>query len=486
MGKVIKNKITRFSGGISHDVRSSDTRQASMIKHFDVFTNPSKLTPYIDTEANETKSLDIVKFIQVNSQMYGFGVSSGAIAKVYKKSGDVLTSSWVEDQAVNGAGARNEKVFFHYKDFIYFWEAGARLTRHGDITGTATNATFQTISFTNVAQPVHHPADDIAYFFYDNVVAKLDGASFTDSVLTLPDNLIITDAEPFGNFLAIACKSKELTGNSVVFLWDRDSSLTTISEKIDWGEGDVAYIANLDGNLVGVSTIADSAFTPGEYREQMLIRVYAGEKARLVRKFVATNTIPANGANSKVNKVITNDRLYFWAELTIDGTNQTGIFALDTNGNLTIDQVEEDADSTGAQGIYKTFGIWWIAHSNDGSVNRTNDSSSFTFTSTYDTLKLDGGEPETTKKLIAVTVTTEALPTAGQVVLRYKKDEETSFTELFTNTTDNSQRQSALNTAAGNNLPEYKDIIFRVESTGGAEITGVYWRYEVIEDDIYG
>jgi len=484
MGKIFSEKITNFSRGMTQDLRSSDTRQSTLVKHFDNISNNHKLVPYRDTEANETKSFDIVKFIQVNSQMYGFGVSSGAIAKIFKKSGDIITSAWTEDQGVNGVGARNEKVFFHYKDFIYFWEA-ARLTRHGDITATATNSTFQTISFTNVAQPVHHPADDIAYFFYDNIVAKLDGASFTNSVLTLPDNLIITDAEPYGNLLAIACRSKELVGNSVVFLWDRDSSLETVTEKIDWGEGKIDYIANLNGNLVGITSKADTAFD--FYKEEVHIRVYEGEKARFVKRFPITVAIPSNGANSKVNKVVTNERMYFWASITVDGTEQEGIYALNSNGELTLDQVEEDADSTGSQGIYKTNSMWWIAHSNDGSVNRTNDQSSLTFTSTYESLKLTGNEPHKTKKLVSVTVSTDSMPSAGQIVLLYKKDEETSYTTIFTNTTNDSVRHSSINIeSSGATLPQYKDLILRVESTGGAEPTGIYWQYEFIEDDIYG
>ena len=203
MGTIIKTTINRFDGGRSGDLRQPSSNSYSITKHFNIFSNPRKLTPYRSLEANETKNFFIVKFLQVNSNIYGYGVAAGGnVGKVYKKVGNIITSAWTEDRNVEGSGARDKRVFFHYKDNIYMWEGapGARLVKHGDITGTATNATFKTISFTDVAQPVHHPADDIAYFFADNDVHKLDGSTWNEGggdnspVLVLPTNLIITSA----------------------------------------------------------------------------------------------------------------------------------------------------------------------------------------------------------------------------------------------------------------------------------------------------
>ena len=76
---------------------------------------------------------------------------------------------------------------------------------------------------------------------------------------------------------------------------------------------------------------------------------------------------------------------------------------------------------------------------------------------------------------MGITVTTEPLPTAGQVVLKFKKDEETSFTTIFTEATNDSISFSAVTS-----LPkDYKEIQFRIESTGGAEITGFTFKEEL-------
>ena len=88
---------------------------------------------------------------------------------------------------------------------------------------------------------------------------------------------------------------------------------------------------------------------------------------------------------------------------------------------------------------------------------------------------------------IGVTVTNVALPSGTTITCAYRKDEETSYTTIFTNTTANSISKSAINiTSSGANLPEFKEIQFRVSVTGGnGEITGIKFKFEVIEKDLY-
>ena len=93
-----------------------------------------------------------------------------------------------------------------------------------------------------------------------------------------------------------------------------------------------------------------------------------------------------------------------------------------------------------------------------------------------------------------ITILHEALPANGSVVVKYKKDEETSFTTILTNTTKDSLRKSAINIeSSGVVLPTYKEITFRVESSAAVAgttgdigvITGLKYKSEIINDDIY-
>jgi formylmethanofuran dehydrogenase subunit D len=96
-----------------------------------------------------------------------------------------------------------------------------------------------------------------------------------------------------------------------------------------------------------------------------------------------------------------------------------------------------------------------------------------------ETVKWNGGDSSKIKGLKSVSVQTVGLPTAGQIVLKYKKDEELTWTTIFTNTTDSSVSHEASNIeSTGANLPQFKDIQFRVEATGNAEVIGIRMRYE--------
>ena len=111
-------------------------------------------------------------------------------------------------------------------------------------------------------------------------------------------------------------------------------------------------------------------------------------------------------------------------------------------------------------------------------MDRTNDQSSFTETSVFASQIFGTQSPSLKKDLLGITVTTAPLPTAGQIVLKYAVDENIAtdtFTTIFTETTNDSISFSAINS-----LPkEYKEIQFRIESTGGAVITGLTFKEEV-------
>lgn len=506
MGKIFETKIDRFDKGIADDNRTTDFRFCSMVKHFDT-TYPHKLIPYRSTEANETKSLDIIKFIYAPGttattfKLYGLGKASGSTAAgIYSydiDAGAPDSTSWTTPANNEGVTLpKEERVFFHYKNYLYNWAGSAgstKLQRFGDLTSSPTfTDSYQDISYTDVAQPVHHRADDVAYFFHDNIVATLSNTTFVDNVLTLPTNLVIVSATEYGNYLAIGCRPKTPSSNlfsfadaSVVYLWDRDSSLSTLSQRIDLGTGRLMYLAELDGQLIAVIDYFINNLY-GLEDSKVIIKKIIGNDAFTVRnlKTDSTSSTFYQGVG-KANGTVVHDRLYFPLSLINDGDTNSGIYCVSSSGNLTVEYVEEDVSTT-YEGIYKTGGTWWIAHSNDGSVNRTDDDSTFTYTSVYESLKINTGDSGRTKKLIGVTVMTEALPIAGQVVLKYRKDEETSFTPIFTNTTVNSISHSATNIeSTGVTLPQYKEIQFRIESTGGAVITGLKFKEEEIGLDTY-
>jgi len=147
-----------------------------------------------------------------------------------------------------------------------------------------------------------------------------------------------------------------------------------------------------------------------------------------------------------------------------------------------MDFVEEEASSI--EGIYRIGNYWFIAHSNDGSINRTANSTSYTHTSAYQSQRFIFGDPSITKKLVGVVVTSAPQPSAGQVVVKYRKDEETAWTTIFTSTTDNAIFHGSLTDANGKTLPQFREIQFRIESTGGTEITSLKFKADTLTKEI--
>ena len=499
MGKQKTTIINTFNEGLASDRRVNQANKFALTKHFDAFRYKHKLVPHYNTEADEVKAATMTRFVigikGSSHVIYALGdsIDTTDLVSIYEHN-EGVTLGWVKPSNYESTidyDLLNGNVLFEYRDKLYTF-ADNRLINF-TIGGSWDSTGEDLTSITDVADPVHHPADDIAYFFYDNIVGKIDGASaFEDNVLVLPTNLKITSACPYGNYLAIGCSTKDtINPKSTVFLWDRDSSLTTVSQQIDFGGGVIEKLANLDNKLIAVMSyhLADIY---GADSGKILIKEATSEKAKVINK-ILSDAVLAIGVMA--NGIVEDNKLYLAIAIKKNGDFRKGIWVIDSNGNATLDYVEEDVADDGTavyNGILKTGNMWTIAHSSDGSVNRTKLTSGakYTFTSKYESLIFDEGDNSRTKKLIGVTVMTEPLlstPDNGKIVLKYRKDADLidgSWTTIFTEATDNSIEFDAVN-IAGATLPEYKEIQFRIESTGGAVITGLKWKSEIIEKQLY-
>ena len=201
--------IKEFNGGIAKDLRLKKRNKFGLAKNFDVFTYKHKIEPNLDLEDRTEASYSIVKFLAspitlggVSNPILGFAKDGGFCA-VYHWNGSIWDVEITND--TSSAGTRNENAFFYYKNSVLMF-GGSKLKRF-DADGTdafdedyvSTLGGVAITAFSNVAQPVHHLRDDIAYFFTDYFVHKLDDATWATDVLELPSGLKITSACSFGN-----------------------------------------------------------------------------------------------------------------------------------------------------------------------------------------------------------------------------------------------------------------------------------------------
>lgn len=478
MGKITTTTINQFNGGIAKDKRLKDFRFFGLTKNFDVSTYSHKLEPLRALTPAETKNLEIVKFL-VNpsypggAKLAGLGVPvGGAVAEVYHWSGTQWLASLGNN--VSSIGARDKDVFFYYKGFIYMWGGGNALKRM-DATGTiGFNDTYQSISYTTVVQPLIHPTDDIAYFFSDNKIHTLDNVTFSADVLTLPSTLRIKSACVYGNYIAIACSSaNNINDTSVVYLWDRDTSLETLSESIDFGNGRIEYLATLDNQLVAVSY----------NHPKILIKKLNGTTSVIINELITDQSDFSNIPD--VTSQVIDNKLYFPASVQLDGNTRNGIWELRSNGFLSL--VLSDSSIGQIEGLFKTEANWWVAHSGDGSVDRTVNKNVNTFADAiYETIVI--GSAEKNHKLISVGVITEPLPANGEIVLEYKKDTGLKldvWTEIFDRGVDNTQYSEALrHDSDGSVLPTFRELQFRVTCKGGAVLLGLKFNIEELDTNL--
>lgn len=499
MGKTYTVKITDFSGGMSEDKRVQSPNKFSLTKHFDALTFPHKLVPYpqVAEAGSSVDALGIVKFLYApyasSFALYGFGqVSGDTKPKIYYQTvSDIATNIWtLATNGTSGVSARNTEVFFYYKGFIYMFCNNAKLVRF-DITQVAAfNDNYQSISYTNVALPVHHPSDDIAYFFVDNLVYALNGTSWNGIVLTLPTNLKIVSCCPYGNYLAIGCQTLNDAANiqSLVYLWDRDSSLTTISERIDLGEGKLLKLSNLNNQLIAIMNVYTDNVNLLPQLGKYYIKKVSGNS------FVILNTLLSDTtASAQSGYFERNNKLYISLSANDKGDSRMGIWVIDENGRMTLDFY--DSIATIYNGIYLVGNVWYISHSNGTKISHTDNNGTLAYSSSipsiYESLIFNGGDSTETKKLVGVSVMTEPLHSAGTITLKYRKptnaiDQTTLWTTIFANSTADSISHDAINIeSSGADLPQFDEIQFRIESLGGAVITGLRFTYEIIDSGLY-
>ena len=114
---IIRNN---FSGGISDDLRANAPTSFAVAKHFDIFSNPSKMTPYRslenDTETSvsttDLKQYFVRDFIyaSTSAKLYGLGQTAGGLSKIVYKA-DATSGLWTLPSSSEGNGAVKNGCF---------------------------------------------------------------------------------------------------------------------------------------------------------------------------------------------------------------------------------------------------------------------------------------------------------------------------------------------------------------------------------------
>ncbi len=483
MGKIYKDGIRRFDGGWTNDIRDQSTNKLGALSHFDIYTRPYRLTPYRDMELADGDAANnfITQFLVYNSKVYGFGTSSGGtLPRIWERS-DFTGSTWTAHSPA-GTGIRYPYVFIEQGTTAYLWESSTPDLLVTDLDGSsAPSALFGGGTFTGATffgQPCVHSKDKKVYLPYDNKIARNDYGVLSESaVLTLPSSLQIVCVSEYGNYLAILARpAGGRIGNSTVFLWDRDSSLATLSELYDVGSEAGQIVDSVDGDLVVIS--GNINVSSANLNPKMVFRRFNGLTFEVFHELQASAIIPSQ----VITRERHNGRLYFNLTISVNGTSYAGVWSLGKTASgiaLNMDYNPDPVNTVALVYGFKHVNDYLFVSYNYGStdtMSKTNDSASYTTTS-FAEKTFRAKSPKGKDKILGVSLTHAPLPAAGQIVLKYKKDAESSFTSIKTNSTDDSLRFSEV----GKDIGEFHEITFRIESTGGAEPYELYFEAEEID-----
>jgi len=513
--------IHDFSGGRSFDTRLQELHRHELIEHYDCFTSPRKLIPFRDMEANGTGGNDIIAFAYMGGVLYGLGQTSAGTLKteIYEKVTNNITGDWAASTtgASTTANTRGSFCFIPYTtgtlDSLYGTGVTSGIWAY-DATGNAiTDAAYATGTFSTAAQGIV-TRDDLLLIPFDNKIAKKDGgATVSDNwttALTLPSWYTITDLEEWGDYVAIAVRPAANSSRNLpskIFIWDKISE--DVSDVIDFGEGELKLISNIEGTMVGIMEIGAVSGSAYAINPRLVVKAWVGGQAATTMfemptpKPIGTDSL---SVCPPITKIKDGNRVIFGLDTILDGVEETALWVvgkmpgypfvfekyMKCNNNTTV---------TSIQGAYKLGQHFFVSLNGAGTIMRTNDqgSNSFTATSRFTTQKLDGTteNPDNgwkQKRLKWICAYFEPLKAKTVVTLEMRTDHNTSWTTIktFTEsaTTTNTNRLQAAEYAAGTNFPLCREFQLRfstVGQTGGgadsASLLGIEYEYEVADSN---
>ena len=497
MNKTVELKINNYSGGVSDDPRQETGSGFIISKHFDIFSNPHRLTPYRSLEADThdgstatgMKQYFVLDFLYASSsaKLFGLGKTAGGLTKIVNKA-DATTGNWTLPSSSEGNGAVKNGCFIEYKDSLFGFQGTNQIWKYGLLSGTPTianSASTTGSTITSVAQGLVF--NDYLYLPYNNKIWRAtDATTFSDAYLLLPTNFKITSITQFGKYIAIAVAPiSTFNGVSKVFLWDGTS--TDIQESIDWGEGELRILETIEGMLVGVTDrYLNNAVGAG--RGSMIIQVYSGGIPQVIKE-VFTKKLTAK--TMPISKAVKNNRLFFAAKIMTNdaGTEyDEGIWSFGRKNinypfALTLDVIDESINTSGIQAFGTAGNFFFITHSNDGSIDKTNDESVYTYSSILETQIINFGDVDSDKKIEVLKVSFRKLVSGETVTLKYKADDATSWTTIGSVSTAGRISRSFTGIEATDvNFASGREYKFQVISTGGAEITGLTLKATILNN----
>jgi len=344
--KIICNQ---FDGGIAESRYDKRPNVALDMYHFDSLSDPYALKNHPanqkDTVSGGTNSGTENVYLydacpRSNGSYIGLGINSNGastIPKFYRKNSNDLNSYWAQsviDAAPSTAYTPYYNGAFAFQTYVYgvtYTSSGATVSIYryeGDANATAMGTFAPTTASTTMARVTVHSQDAVAYLGVGKTITKFTGTTITANVLTLPYTILAT-AE-YNQYLAILCVTD--TGKGIVYLWGRDTSITTLQELYLSGDDTPKTMMNINGILVVISAGYYSSSAVNYFLESKInARALIGGKFNLVKSLSMTPLYASQVPNIGNSSAVWKDVGYFFdassnCQLYACGWNKKGEF----------------------------------------------------------------------------------------------------------------------------------------------------------------
>lgn len=407
---------------------------------------------------------------------------------------NTVTNTW--DGSVNGEVIKTTKypeygpVFSMGNLYLYFPLANSASSssiyymalydfRFGG--GLNESKVLETVSTRQKHRALYQGAIDRYYTSDAKVLNEYNNTTVTETVFSAGD--IIEDFDTYSDYIEIATQKK---GNAVNGVWDRVIANFQNVSVLGIGEPKVLHVFDTGSFQVIDGYIGD--ITDG----YMAVRYASGGKYKTLVKLDAQDSGFAfeakyRGRTASFNapvaphKARTQEGVVFWATVTIEGIERTGLWQLGKN-------VVSDIVSLAYLIDLNAEPVEIIEHNGDIYVldvdgNFWGQSSTLATTEVI-TQKITAGDSSQKKLYNTIRIGVEPLITGQSVTVYYKNANQSTYTQIgnpLTVANDNSGK-SEVSTFVVSHNADTSSVQYRIVGTGGVTITSVKVEGDVLQN----
>ena len=497
--------ITNFKQGMTPNLYGDGIFKIEHFGHVTEQARPYRALVLSDmTHGAGGAMLSTTKFATISGIIYTIGEEVGSGSRPILSKWDGTNKYWDNFQSFNKDSIYAQMIFGYAGNLYGLWRDGSaattgylwKMTTAGSLT-----AQHQTKAWTNYCDPFYRKANNLEYLGIDNVIYSFDGTTLT-AVFTHPlTTFVWTCIAENGIYIQLTgydTASLEATS----YLWDGNSTVNDVNQKYNLGFDYPLHTATLgDFHFFVLSdrTNANIADVGTQQSKKLIIKYSLNDgilkdvNTFYFKELYAYGT-SSNGSIEVGGRFVEDDKLYFGASAKFQNETTTSkvIFCLDSKGNLSIAQ-NLDVDTSSLSypiGILKQRDGWWFGM---GGITATNNWNTTTTEATYsypaffETPIFSSNNFTNNINILGYTVTTEPLASGASVIIKVRGDNETAWTTLSTHDTDGSVDYAMIGIVSATGLAygTRSQMQFRLESIGGAVITGFSVTFNEIPSNTY-